>query len=152
VTEGEPRLREAGPADVQAIRELIQSEMMPAMEVEEWLGGFWVLEGGGRVLGCVGIERYGDSAVLRSLVVEHALRGTGEGRRLAERALDYAREGGAKRCYLFTMTARGFFESFGFEACMLDDFEVAARGAWQWRGVSENEQLREMLIPMRKTF
>jgi N-acetylglutamate synthase-like GNAT family acetyltransferase len=148
----QPIIRTATPGDVEAIRELIVSEGMPPMEIEEWLESFFVLEGDGRVLGCVGIERYGDAAVLRSITTEPSLRGTGEGMRLAQHALDYARRDGAKRCYLFTMTASEFFPKFGFEPCTLEDFEPAARESWQWRGVSEREQLREALIPMRLEF
>lgn len=142
-------LRRARPEDSEQIRELIVSEALPAMEIDEWIDGFWVLEDGGTLVGCAGIETYGEAAVLRSVVVTPQLRGSGESRRLTQRALDHARETGAKRCYLFTMGAATFFERFGFERCTLADFEPAARASWQWRGVSEHEQLREMVIPMR---
>jgi amino-acid N-acetyltransferase len=144
-----PELRAARREEIPAISELIRSASLPVMEVEEWLDTFWVLEHGGEVAACAGIERYGDSAVLRSVVVAESLRGTGEGERLTKHALDWARTDGAVRCYLFTMDAAPFFARFGFEPCTLEDFEQAARQAWQWRGVSEHEQLREMLIPMR---
>jgi amino-acid N-acetyltransferase len=142
-------LRRARPEDSEEIRTLIISEMLPAMEVDEWIDGFWVLEEADQLVGCAGIEKYGEAAVLRSVVTALSLRGTGEGVRMTRRALDYAREIGAKRCYLFTMGAVTFFPRFGFERCTLDDFEPSARESWQWRGVSENEQLREMIIPMR---
>jgi N-acetylglutamate synthase-like GNAT family acetyltransferase len=142
-------LRFARPDEVEEIRALIVSESMPAMEIEERLDGFLVLDDGGRLVGCAGVEIYGDSAVLRSVMIDPALRGTGEGVRLAERCLAYARERGAVRCYLFTMTAPDFFARFGFERCTLDDFEPPARESWQWRAVTENEPLRKMLTPMR---
>lgn len=144
-----PGLRRARREDMTAIEDLIKSESMPAMEVEEWLDTFWVIEDGGAVAACAGIERYGEGAVLRSVVVGKALRGTGEGDRLARHALDWARDDGAKRCYLFTMDAEPFWRRYGFERCTLDDFEPSVRQGWQWRGVSENEQLRAMLIPMK---
>jgi amino-acid N-acetyltransferase len=144
-----PLLRPARPEDASAIRALIQSESLPVIEVEEWLETFWVIEHEGEVAACAGIERYGESAVLRSVVVGASLRGTGEGERLTQHALEWAREDGAVRCYLFTLSAAPFFERFGFRRCTLDDFNPAARAAWQWRGVSENEQLREILIPMQ---
>lgn len=147
-----PQLRPARREEVAEITALIVSEGMPAMEVEERLDGFWVLDDGGTLVGCAGVELYGAAAVLRSVMVSDVLRGTGEGVRLVERCLNYAREKGARRCYLFTMTAEGFFPRFGFERCTLDDFELAAREGWQWRGVSENEPLREVLIPMRATL
>lgn len=147
-----PELRLARPDELEAVRALIVSEGMPAMELEERLAGFWVLDDDGKLVGCAGIELYGEAAVLRSVMVDPSLRGTGEGERMIWRALDYAREGGTKRCYLFTMTADAYFPRFGFERCELDDFEPAAREGWQWRSVFEHEPLRQVLIPMRATL
>lgn len=145
-----PELRTARPEDIPAIEGLIRSEFLPAVEVEEWLDTFFVLEEAGKILACAGIERYGDCAVLRSVVVAKTIRGSGEGVRLTLHALNWARDDGARRCYLFTMDAEPFWVRHGFERCALEDFEMAAREGWQWRGVSENEQLRDMLIPMRR--
>ena len=144
-----PVLRLARVEDVDAITQLIHSESLPAIEVPDWLSGFWVLEDAGTLVGCAGIERYGDAAVLRSVVVSETLRGSGEGVRMTERALAFARDDGARRCYLFTMTAAEFLSRFGFERCRLDDFEPAARGSWQWQAISGNEALAEQVIPMR---
>ena len=146
---GAPELRNARPDDVPAIHALIVSAMLPAMEIEEWLDGFFVLEQDGRLVGCIGVELYGEASFVRSAVVDPALRRTGEGRRIAEHSLEYARANGAKRCYLFTLDAAGFFARLGFERCSINDFEPAVRDSWQVRGVSENPQLREMLIAMR---
>ncbi len=144
-----PLLRLARAEDVDAISRLISSETLPAVEVTEWLSSFWVLDDAGTLVGCAGIERYGEAAVLRSVVVAASLRGGGEGVRLTEHALAFARDDGARRCYLFTMTASEFFSRFGFERCRLDDFEPAARKSWQWQGVSGSEVLAVNVIPMR---
>ncbi len=144
-----PLLRLARPEDVAAMTQLISSATLPALEVTEWLSSFWVLDDAGTLLGCAGIERYGEAAVLRSVVVAESLRGSGEGARMTEHTLAFARDDGARRCYLFTMTAPEFFSRFGFERCRLDDFEPAARESWQWRGVSGNESLAAQVIPMR---
>ncbi len=144
-----PLLRLARPEDVDAVTRLMASESLPAVEVAEWLGSFWVLDDAGTLVGCAGIERYGDAALLRSVVVAEALRGSGEGVRMTERALTFARDDGARRCYLFTMTAAQFFSRFGFERCRLDDFEPAVRESWQWQAISGNEALAEQVIPMR---
>lgn len=135
--------------EIDEIAALIVSEQMPAMEVDRWIGGFWVLDDGEKLVGCAGVEVYGEAAVLRSVMVAPELRGTGEGVRMIKRALDYMRESGAKRCYLFTMTAEDWFPRFGFERCSLDDFEAGARESWQYKAVVEFEPLRKMLTPMR---
>lgn len=142
-------MRLARAEDVDAITQLISSATLPAVEVAEWLSGFWVLEEAGTLVACAGIERYAEAAVLRSVVVAASLRGSGEGARLTEHALAFARDDGARRCYLFTMAAAEFFARFGFARCRLEDFEPAARECWQWQGVSGSEALAEQVIPMR---
>ena len=145
-------LRRARPEEIEAVRALIVSEQLPAMELERWIGGFWVLDDGRQIVGCAGVETYGEAAVLRSVATAPSIRGTGEGVRLVNRCLNYARELGAKRCYLFTMTAQEFFPRFGFATCTLDDFEPSVRECWQYKGNVEHEMLRKMLTPMRATL
>ena len=145
-------LRKARRDEIEVVRDLIVSEQMPAMELERWIDDFWLLEDSGVLAGCAGIENYGEGAVLRSVAVAPALRGTGWGVRLVNHSLDYARERGALRCYLFTMTAEGFFPRFGFARCTLEDFEPAVRECWQYRANVEHEMLRNMLVPMKATL
>ncbi len=145
-------LRRARADEIEAVIAVIVAEGMPAMELERWIEQFWVLDDGGTLLGCAGVENYGEAAVLRSVAVAQPLRGTGWGVRLVERSLEYAKGLGAKRCYLFTMTAEDFFPRFGFERCSLEDFEPSVRECWQYRGNVEHEELRKMLIPMRATL
>ena len=145
-------LRKARPDEIEPVRALIVSEQMPAMELERWIEEFWVLDNDDEIVGCAGIEMYGEAAVLRSVATAPSIRGSGEGIRLVRRCLDYARELGAKRCYLFTMTAENFFPKFGFERCTLDNFEPSVRESWQYRGNIEFEKLRKMLTPMMATL
>jgi len=145
-------LRRARRDEMETVRQIIVSENMPAMELDRWIEDFWVLDKDGELVGCAGVEVYGEAAVLRSVATAPSIRGTGEGIRLVKRCLEYAREKGAKRCYLFTMTAEDFFPRFGFERCTLDDFETAVRESWQYRGNIEFEDLRKMLTPMRATL
>jgi amino-acid N-acetyltransferase len=142
-------LRKARADEIEAVRAVIVADQMPVIELERWIEEFWVLEDDGELVGCAGVEGYGEAAILRSVAITPSLRGTGQGVRLVQHCLDCAREGGAKRCYLFTMTAENFFPKFGLERCTLDDFEPAVRGAWQYRGNVEHEMLRKMLVPMR---
>ncbi len=67
-----------------------------------------------RPTGLVGLEMFGDVALLRSLVVTPDRRGKGEGIALLEHAEDYARARGVRELYLLTTTAERFFEKQGF--------------------------------------
>jgi amino-acid N-acetyltransferase len=142
-------LRPARSDDIPAIESLLKAEWLPPMAILEFLDSFWVLETGGRVAGCAGIEIYGEAAVLRSVVVAPELRGTGEGDRLVTVGLDYARQHGAKRVYLFTMHAAPFFGRYGFEPVTTDEFEPSVRESWQYIGLTERREILKEMTPMR---
>ena len=64
--------------------------------------------------GVVGVELYGDVALLRSLAVDRDVRGKGCGKRLVQEAERYAAQSGVKTLYLLTTTAETFFEALGY--------------------------------------
>jgi len=142
-------LRQARPNDIPEVERLLAAEWLPPMAIAQFLESFWVIESDGRVAGAAGIEIYGEAAVLRSVVVAPELRGTGEGDRLVRNGLDYAREHGAKRVYLFTMHAAPFFARYGFEPVTTDDFEPAVRDSWQYVGLTERPEILKQMTPMR---
>ena len=71
-------------------------------------------EESGRVVGAVGLEVYGDCALLRSAVVDAGRRGSGLGIDLVESLLRHAATRGVREIYLLTTTAEHFFPRFGF--------------------------------------
>jgi amino-acid N-acetyltransferase len=64
--------------------------------------------------GLVGLELFGDVALLRSLVVSAARRGSGAGSQLLAHAEQHARALGVKRLYLLTTSAESFFANRGY--------------------------------------
>jgi amino-acid N-acetyltransferase len=69
---------------------------------------------GGRVAGVVGLERYGEIALLRSLAVAESERRSGLGRALVEHAEHEAAAQGVQHLYLLTSTAEAFFAGLGY--------------------------------------
>jgi amino-acid N-acetyltransferase len=68
--------------------ELISAANLPAIFIEEFLDGFVAAEREGELVGCGGVETYGDCAVIRSVAVDGAARGLGIGRRIAEMLME----------------------------------------------------------------
>jgi N-acetylglutamate synthase-like GNAT family acetyltransferase len=69
----------------------------------------------GCLMGCVGVEMFDGSTLLRSLAVTAGARGHGLGGALVARALDNARAAGAREAWLLTETAGPFFAARGWE-------------------------------------
>lgn len=82
--------------------------------------------------GVVGVELYGDVALLRSLAVKAAVRGRGCGKRLVQEAEQHAARSGAKRLYLLTMTAQEFFARLGYTAVDRESVPDAIRATTEF--------------------
>lgn len=145
-----PELRGARPDDLAAIDALIVSEHLPAFRTADFLDTFWVLEGEGGIAGCVGLEVYGEAALLRSVITSPELRRQGYGDVLVRKAFEEAKAMGVKRLYLFTMDKAPFFARHGFERCTMDDFEPAAQECTQYQILKDHPEVAGVLTAMRR--
>jgi amino-acid N-acetyltransferase len=85
--------------------------------------------------GLVGLEIFGDVALLRSLVVTPARRGTGEGASLLGHAEGEARARGVRALYLLTTTAEPFFVKHGYTRAAREDAPAAIRATREFAGI-----------------
>lgn len=109
------QIRRAGPKDDARIRELLRNAELPCEDITAHLNDFLVAEHIGSIVGTVGLEPYGDIALLRSLAVAASHRNKGVGRKLYDGVVSHARLKGVKRLYLLTTTAKRVFRHLGFD-------------------------------------
>ena len=109
-------VRRAHPSDLEAATALLRASSLPLEGFADHFLDALVADGGSGVVGCVALELYGETALLRSLAVEQSRRGEGLGGRLAAAALAAAKASGVRNLYLLTETAEKFFPRFGFAA------------------------------------
>jgi amino-acid N-acetyltransferase len=126
-------LRTASSADLEAVFSLLDRSGLPTAGVADNFSQFLVAEADGRLVGVVGLELYGESALLRSAAVEESWRGSGVGRVLVERALDLARERGIEDVYLLTTTAENYFPKFGFVCVRRDEVAQGVQSSVEFR-------------------
>lgn len=107
-------VRPARPEDLAPASALLSESNLPLEGFADHLGNALVATRDGRIVGVVELEVYGDTALLRSLVVARSERGARLGERLTSEALRLARERSAPDVYLLTETAERFFPRFGF--------------------------------------
>ncbi len=81
-------LHQAGSSDWPTMAELLTSAGLPLEGAQAHLAEFLLAFRAGRIIGMVGLERYGDAALLRSLVVIPSEQGNGLGRELVRHLLD----------------------------------------------------------------
>lgn len=126
-------IREAAARDLEGIQELLRALRLPVEGVAEHLHHFLVLELEGHLTGTVGLEVYGDQALLRSLGVVAARQGCGYGQYLYEAILGRARAAGLREIILLTQTAQRFFARQGFEVIPRAEVGAAVRASVEFR-------------------
>lgn len=107
-------IRAATVADWSGVAELLESAQLPLDGAQAHLSDFVLALRDGELIGCAGLERYGEAALLRSVAVRATERSRGVGRALVEAALAQARADGIRKIVLLTETARDYFYRFGF--------------------------------------
>ena len=135
------KIRKATNRDLDAVEGLLSANDLPLDGVKENLSGFIVAEEGGRVIGTVGLERFGSVALLRSAVVSEGRRGGGVGRRLVEHILDYAESDGIEELFLLTTTAENYFPRFGFTRTTRSAVPPAVKASAEFRGACPDTAL-----------
>ncbi len=120
--------------DRAAIERLVAASGLPLEGLAEHLGSALVARVDGSVVGCVALELYGEDALLRSLAVAPEHRGRGLGLRLAEAAVELARRRCARRLWLLTTTAGGFFPRLGFGRVDREELPTSLGASAELRG------------------
>ena len=126
-------LRTAKESDLTAVVDLLGRANLPIAGVAEAPSHFVMAESDGKLVGVVGLELYGESALLRSAAVEESWRGSGVGRVLVERALDVARERGIADVFLLTTTAEHYFPRFGFSCVSRDSVTAGVKSSIEFQ-------------------
>jgi amino-acid N-acetyltransferase len=85
--------------------------------------------------GLVGLETFGEVALLRSLAVVPERRGLGEGQQLLEYAERHAWSKGVRAIYLLTTTAESFFAKFGYSRVARESAPVAIKSTREFAGI-----------------
>ncbi len=108
-------IRAATPADLERIKSLLQTAGLPLAGLPGDGRDFFVAETDGAVCGAIGLEHYGQTALLRSLVTAPASRSRGIGNALTQHIILHARMLRVRSLYLVTTTAVPFFAPRGFQ-------------------------------------
>ncbi|TDI41881.1 MAG: GNAT family N-acetyltransferase [Acidobacteria bacterium] len=120
--------------DHAAVLSLLENAELPTAGASEHISSFLVARDGDKIVGCIGLEAYGDVALLRSLAATKDVRGSGVGRRLVEGLIVRARSDGVSVLYLLTTTADEYFPRFGFERITRGEIDERVQASEELRG------------------
>lgn len=128
-------IREAGHDDLDAIRRLLERNALPTADLATSRPAFLVAEAGPGIVGAGGFEAFGATGLLRSVVVEESLRGTGLGRAIVDAVERAAGRRGLTGLVLLTETAPDFFSRLGYEDVARDAVPVALRESAEFKSL-----------------
>ena len=112
-----------------AVKQLLSESGLPIEDITaQHLQHFFGCGSGPELEGVIGLELYGDVALLRSLAVASSRRGTGVGSGLVAHAERHARDQGVQSLYLLTTTAETFFMRRGYARIPRDEAPAAIKG------------------------
>ncbi|HEY6123930.1 MAG TPA: arsenic resistance N-acetyltransferase ArsN2 [Steroidobacteraceae bacterium] len=119
-----------------AVQSLLESAQLPTADLTaDHCEHFFYLGSPATPAGLVGLELFGDVALLRSLAVTPADRASGNGSALLEHAETYARSAGVKFLYLLTTTAEDFFARRGYTRTARDAAPPAISTTREFAGI-----------------
>jgi arsenite methyltransferase len=126
--------RRAQPDDWEQVAELLSAASLPLAGVRENLANFRGAILNEKLVGVAGLEVYGQVALLRSLAVAEAGRGTGLGQTLTRHVLKLAQERGVRQVILLTTTAENFFRRFDFQPVERADVPPEVLASTEFQG------------------
>lgn len=149
----DPQLASLSADDLAELEHRLALAGLPDADLHEPGRRFYRLDDGGDdggdPRGWVGLELYGEDALLRSLVVPKERRGRGDGRLLVDAAIAEARGSGVARLWLLTTTAADFFARLGFTAVERSSAPSAIRATREFADICPASAVC-MVLPLSK--
>ena len=132
------------------IIDLLQSQQLPVADLPLILTDFFVAKDAGKIVGVVGMERYGALGLLRSMAVHPDYRNQHIAASLVEELEKRAQSVGIQTIYLLTETASGYFSRKGFITAERDQVPDAVRSSSEFSHVcpvSAMVMVKDLLAP-----
>jgi amino-acid N-acetyltransferase len=129
------QIRAATKEDTDSIRVLLEHNGLPTSDLMSSKPQFIVACEGGKILGTGALERFGSSALLRSVAVAPERRGEGLGRAIVEDLERIARAARITRLILLTHTAQPFFEHQGYRVIERHESPQDVQGSEEFRSL-----------------
>jgi len=121
--------------DLIAIRALLEHSGLPTSDLESARPEFAVIRENGEVIAAGALQRFGSSALLRSVVVTPDRRGSGVGQMIVRELERQARAAQIDRLILLTLSAGEFFARQGYRPIERSTAPEEIQGSEEFRSL-----------------
>jgi amino-acid N-acetyltransferase len=125
----------ASRAEFEAVSRLLSDNHLPVADLEAHLDAFMLAKRAGMIVGTVGLETYGELALVRSLCVAEPHRSKGVGASLLSAVATRAATQGVRELYLLTTGAAPYFAQQGFAPVSREHAPHEIRNTVQFRSL-----------------
>jgi amino-acid N-acetyltransferase len=129
------RVGPASAEDLIAIRALLERSGLPTSDLESARPEFAVVREGAQVIAAGALQRFGSSALLRSVVVAPDRRATGLGQAIVSELERLASAARISRLILLTQTATDFFARQGYRVIERSSAPKDMQGSEEFRSL-----------------
>lgn len=123
------------PKQLEQLQGLLRENHLPWQDCEQQLPHFFGLYAGQKLLAAGCLEPAGDTALLRSIVVDEPARSQGLGQMMVDFLLQRAGASGIEEVYLLTETATAYFAEAGFTQVTRESLPEAIRQTRQFQSL-----------------
>jgi amino-acid N-acetyltransferase len=120
-------------SDLPSVLALLRQYELLETGVADAIDDFCVARSAEALVGCAGLERYGELGLLRSVAVEVSARCAGLGTSLVAAVAADAHARGLRELYLLTTSASRFFEGRGFVPLLRSSVPAQLADSWEFR-------------------
>jgi len=117
------------------IKELLQSQNLPSEDLPGILSDFYTVRDGQKLVGLIGMERYGSCGLLRSMVVHPEHRNKGIAEALVKQLEQAASATGITDMYILTETAEQYFKRKGYRIVGREEVPGEIKGSSEFSSV-----------------
>jgi amino-acid N-acetyltransferase len=128
-------LRKATERDAEGIRALLEQGALPTADIAASRPEFIVAYEDATLVAVGGLQRFGTTALLRSVAVSPARRGHGLGHAIVQRLEQTAQEMGVNELVLLTQTAKQFFADRGYRPIQREHVSPAVQESEEFKSL-----------------
>lgn len=134
-------LIKAAETDRKGLTSLLSAVNLPTNDLPASLESFLLVKGGSKIIGCIGLEVYKKTALLRSFATDSTYRNQKIGQKLFEGIIDLAKSLGVEIIFLITTTAEGYFSKRGFQITARENVPGEVKATSQFSDVCPSTAL-----------
>jgi len=108
-------LQKAEKSDISTIKDILKENKLPFQDVGTNNINFFLAYEDADFIGIIGLEKFPEIALLRSMAVMKKFRGNGYGKKICAHLLEIAKQEGINEVFLLTCDAKDFFAKLGFK-------------------------------------